>query len=137
MTPQELKNSILQLAIQGKLVEQRPDEGTAEELYQQIQIKMPNLMQLRNIKDEETPFEIPDNWFWVRLGTSLIIERGGSPRPIKSFLTDSDNGINWIKISDATASDRYIFKTKEKISKAIASILKGKFPQTKSNNAQP
>ncbi len=37
MTPQELKNSILQLAIQGKLVEQRPEEGTAEELYQQIQ----------------------------------------------------------------------------------------------------
>lgn len=37
MTPQELKNSILQLAIQGKLVEQRPEEGTGEELYQQIQ----------------------------------------------------------------------------------------------------
>ena len=36
MTPQELKNSILQLAIQGKLVEQRPEEGTAEELYQQL-----------------------------------------------------------------------------------------------------
>ena len=37
MTPQELKNSILQLAIQGKLVEQRPEEGTAEKLHQQIQ----------------------------------------------------------------------------------------------------
>ena len=37
MTPQELKASILQLAIQGKLVEQRAEEGTAEELYQQIQ----------------------------------------------------------------------------------------------------
>ena len=37
MTPQELKNSILQLAIQGKLVEQRPEEGTAEELFQKIQ----------------------------------------------------------------------------------------------------
>ena len=37
MTPQELKNSILQLAIQGKLVEQLPEEGTAEELYKQIQ----------------------------------------------------------------------------------------------------
>ena len=36
MTPQELKSSILQLAIQGKLVEQRPEEGTGEELYQQI-----------------------------------------------------------------------------------------------------
>ena len=37
MTPQELKNSILQLAIQGKLVEQRPEEGTAQELYQKMQ----------------------------------------------------------------------------------------------------
>ena len=37
MTPQELKNSILQLAIQGKLVEQRSEEGTAEELFMQIQ----------------------------------------------------------------------------------------------------
>ena len=37
MTPQELKNSILQLAIQGKLVEQLPLEGTAEELFAQIQ----------------------------------------------------------------------------------------------------
>ena len=36
MTPQELKNSILQLAIQGKLVEQRPEEGTAEDLYYQL-----------------------------------------------------------------------------------------------------
>ena len=37
MTPQELKNSILQLAVQGRLVEQCPEEGTAEELYKQIQ----------------------------------------------------------------------------------------------------
>ena len=36
MTPQELKNSILQLAIQGKLVEQRPEEGTAAELLEKI-----------------------------------------------------------------------------------------------------
>ena len=36
MTPQELKNSVLQLAIQGKLVEQRTEEGTGEELYRQI-----------------------------------------------------------------------------------------------------
>lgn len=37
MTPQELRSSILQLAIQGRLVEQRPEEGTAEDLYIQIQ----------------------------------------------------------------------------------------------------
>ena len=77
MTPQELKNSILQLAIQGKLVEQRPEEGTAEELYKQIQAEKQALIKAGKIKKEkplpeitedEVPFEIPESWMWVRLG---------------------------------------------------------------------
>ena len=77
MTPQELKNSILQLAIQGKLVEQRPEEGTAEELYQQIQVEKQRLIKagaikkeatLPDISEDEIPFQIPDSWKWVRLG---------------------------------------------------------------------
>ena len=77
MTPQELKNSILQLAIQGKLVEQRPEEGTAEELYKQIQAEKQVLIKAGKIKKEkplpeitedEIPFEIPESWMWVRLG---------------------------------------------------------------------
>ena len=76
MTPQELKNSILQLAIQGKLVEQRPEEGTAEELYQQIQQEKQRLIKegkikkekpLPEITDEEKPFDIPESWKWVRI----------------------------------------------------------------------
>lgn len=76
MTPQELKNSILQLAIQGKLVEQRPEEGTAEELYQQIQEEKQKLIKEGKIKKEknlpvitadEIPFEIPESWKWLRL----------------------------------------------------------------------
>ena len=50
MTPQELKNSILQLAIQGKLVEQRPEDGTAEELYEQIQEEKQKLIKEKKIK---------------------------------------------------------------------------------------
>ena len=50
MTPQELKNSILQLAIQGKLVEQRPEEGTAQELFEQIQAEKQRLIAERKIK---------------------------------------------------------------------------------------
>ncbi len=74
MTPQELKNSILQLAIQGKLVEQRPEEGTAEELYQQIQAekqalinagKIKNEKPLPEITEDDIPFEIPESWKWV------------------------------------------------------------------------
>jgi len=58
------------------------------------------------------------NWQIKKLGDVLLIERGGSPRPIEKYITDSSDGINWIKISDATASDRYIYKTKQKITKA-------------------
>jgi type I restriction enzyme S subunit len=77
MTPQELKNSILQLAIQGKLVEQRLEEGTAEELYQQIQAEKQRLIKegklkkekpLPEITEDEKPFDIPESWKWVRLG---------------------------------------------------------------------
>ena len=77
MTPQELKNSILQLAIQGKLVPQRAEEGNAEDLYQQIQTEKQKLIKEGKIKkekplppinDDEKPFEIPGNWKWVRLG---------------------------------------------------------------------
>ena len=54
MTPQELKNSILQLAIQGKLVEQRPEEGTAEELFLRIQEEKQRLIKQKKIKKEKT-----------------------------------------------------------------------------------
>ncbi len=84
MTPQELKNSILQLAIQGKLVEQRPEEGTAAELVEKILATKnakatkvgSRVPRDRNasataprppIPDDEKPFDIPDSWEWVRM----------------------------------------------------------------------
>jgi type I restriction enzyme, S subunit len=54
-------------------------------------------------------------WQTKRLGEICEIERGGSPRPIKNFITNDSDGINWIKIGDATASDKYIYVTEEKI----------------------
>ena len=77
MTPQQLKNAILQQAIQGKLVEQRAEEGTGEELYKAIQDEKQKLIQegklkkqkaLPEITEDEIPFEIPETWKWVRLG---------------------------------------------------------------------
>ena len=90
MTPQELKNSILQLAIQGKLVEQRPEEGTAAELFARIQEEKQRLIKegkikkekpLPEITEEEKPFEIPESWMWCRLNDIIIktIKRGKSP----------------------------------------------------------
>lgn len=109
MTPQELKNSILQLAIQGKLVEQRPEEGTAEELFAQIQEEKQRLIAEKKIKkekplpeitEEEKPFEIPESWKWVRVGevfshntgkamnsTAKKIDKPGS---IRKFITTSN-----------------------------------------------
>lgn len=56
-----------------------------------------------------------DGWTDRTLGDSCIIARGGSPRPIKEFITTAEDGISWIKIGDATASGKYIYETQEKI----------------------
>ena len=117
MTPQELKNSILQLAIQGKLVEQRPEEGTAEELFAQIQQEKQRLIAEKKIKkekplpeitDDEKPFDIPVSWKWIRLGelirviggvsykkgavcsSGIRILRGGNIQSMKIIISDDD-----------------------------------------------
>ena len=61
------------------------------------------------------PFEVPSSWEWCKLGDINEIARGGSPRPIKDYLTDDENGINWIKIGDTTKDGKYIDSVKEKI----------------------
>ena len=82
-----IRNKILDLAIRGKLTEQLPDDGTAEELYQQIQEEKQALIQSGKIKKEkplpeitedEIPFEIPENWKWVRSGDILRVLSGVS-----------------------------------------------------------
>jgi len=54
-------------------------------------------------------------WPMVRIGDLCLIERGASPRPIHDFITDSPNGVNWIKIGDAPVGSKFITKTKERI----------------------
>lgn len=61
------------------------------------------------------PFEVPSSWVWCELGSVNEIARGGSPRPIKDYLTDAANGINWIKIGDTKKDGKYIDSVKEKI----------------------
>ena len=77
MTAQDLKNSILQLAVQGKLVLQNPSDEPASELLKQITQQKAQLAEegvikkekpLPTISDEDIPFDIPENWLWVRLG---------------------------------------------------------------------
>ena len=56
-----------------------------------------------------------DDWVETTLGETLEIARGGSPRPIRDFITSESDGINWVKIGDASASSKYIYKTEQKI----------------------
>ena len=65
--------------------------------------------------DEEIPFEIPQGWEWCRICHVAEIARGGSPRPIKEYLTDATDGINWIKIGDTEKDSKYITSVKERI----------------------
>lgn len=94
MTPEQLKANILQLAIQGKLVEQRAEEGTGEELYQQIQANLDAISEVQTkkknkilpnkilpIEEKDIPFDIPETWRWVRLGTIGYTNIGLTYRP--------------------------------------------------------
>ena len=84
--PEDMKKSILQMAMQGKLVEQRSEEGTADELYEQIVAEKAQLIKdgkikkeklLPEITEDEIPFEIPSSWRWVRWGElSFSIQYG-------------------------------------------------------------
>ena len=54
-------------------------------------------------------------WERRKLSELVLIERGGSPRPIDDYITESPDGLNWVKIGDAPAQGRYITQTAEKI----------------------
>ena len=132
--PEDIKKSVLQAAMQGKLTQQQKTDSSVDELLKKIAKEKAKLIEegkikkdttkagasgraLSEITEEEIPFEIPENWRWVKVGNVLSIARGGSPRPITSYLTTSDDGYNWIKIGDSEIGGKYINKTAEKIIK--------------------
>ena len=144
MNGKQLKNSILQWAIQGRLVPQDPNDEPASVLLERIRTEKARLVKEGKIKkdknesiifrgddnshyekflatgevrciDDEIPFEIPEGWEWVRLKMVATVARGGSPRPIKDYLTEASNGVNWIKIGDTEKGGKYIKSTREKI----------------------
>ena len=119
-----LKAKLIDAAIQGKLTEQLPEDGTAEELYREVQAERKCQEEAGTIKaveltpemdESEKTFDIPSNWKWTNLGNVSYIVRGGSPRPIKQYITTREDGINWIKIGDVEKGGKYIYSTHEKI----------------------
>lgn len=116
--PEDMRKSILQYAIQGKLVEQRAEEGTGEELYQQIQAEKQRLIQEKKIKKEkplaeitedDIPFDIPESWKWVRVGEIFAHNTGKAmnstakkvdkPGSVKRFITTSNLYWNFFDFS--------------------------------------
>lgn len=108
------KSKVLDLAIHGKLVPQDPTDEPATELLKRIN---PNaeITSDNGHYQKNKQFEIPSTWVLCKLGAVNEIARGGSPRPIKDYLTYDANGINWIKIGDTTKDGKYINSVKEKI----------------------
>ncbi|HCE2907111.1 TPA: restriction endonuclease subunit S [Vibrio parahaemolyticus] len=120
----KLRELILELAVRGQLVPQDPNDEPASVLLESIAEEKEQLVKekkirkeknLPDISDVEKPFLLPIGWSWSFLGSVCQIERGGSPRPIKSFLTDSPDGLNWIKIGDTQIGGKYITHAAEKI----------------------
>ena len=87
-----LRNRILDAAIRGKLTEQLPEDGNAEDLHKEIQQEKQNLIKegkikeeklLPKISDSDIPFDIPENWVWVRLKD--IVFNNGQITPCEPF----------------------------------------------------
>lgn len=131
---EDLKKAVLQAAMQGKLTKQLKTDSSVDELLKNIAEEKAKLIAegkirkdttkagasgraLTEITEDEIPFDIPENWRWEKVGKLLGIARGGSPRPITSYLTTADDGYNWIKIGDSEIGGKYINKTAEKIIK--------------------
>ena len=146
---ESLKKSILQEAIQGKLVPQIAEEGTAQELLEQIKLEKQRLVKEDKLKKsaltdsviykgddnkyyeqvgntvyditEEINFDLPKNWCWTRLSTIVRMSIGKTP-PRGEQLYWSNGKYNWVSISDMTNSC-VITETKEKISEYAARKL--------------
>ena len=130
MNGKQLKNSILQWAIQGKLIPQDPNDEPISVLLERIREEKARLVKEGKLKkqknesiifrgddnshyekfiatgevkciDDEIPFEIPETWKWCRIGNLCDVVRGGSPRPAGSPIYY--NGyIPFLKVADLT-----------------------------------
>ena len=136
--PEALKKSILQEAVQGKLVPQDPTDEPAEALLARIRAEKQRLIKEGKIKkdkhesvifrrdnshyekldgverciDDELPFEIPENWRWCRLGTIAAV-LGGKRIPAGRKLTEFNTGHVYIRVSDmadgGVSTDRLLY----------------------------
>ena len=139
--PEQLKKSILQAAIQGKLTEQLPTDEPASELLKRIQAEKTRLISEKKVKKpkhsyeiiirdnlayeikdgverciaDEIPFDIPESWCWVRL-ESIIIQNIGGGTPLKNISKYWNGDIPWASVKDLDKDSIYLNKTIDFIS---------------------
>lgn len=115
--PVDMQKSILQMAIQGKLVPQIPEEGTGEDLFLQIQAEKQTLIKAGKIKKEkplseitedEVPFDIPESWKWVRIGSLLHKLVDGTHRTPKYTMS----GIPFVSVRNMSNGTLSLVDTK-------------------------
>jgi len=103
-----LKDTVLQLAVMGKLVAQNPDDEPASKLLEQIEAEKAQLIEdgklkkqklLAGVSDDEKPFELPEGWVWVRFG-ALGQVKGGKRVPKGHSLTSENTGNVYIRVTD-------------------------------------
>ena len=133
--PGRLRKSLLQEAVEGRLVPQNPDDEPAAVLLQRIRAEKARLIQEGKIKkqkplppitDEEKPFPIPASWEWVRLG-EVILENMGGGTPDKLNPKYWGGTIPWASVKDLHANRLYKtqdYITEEGLQNSSARILK-------------
>lgn len=131
---EDMKKSILQYAMQGKLVEQRPEEGTGEELYQQIQREKEKLIKagiikkekpLSEITEEEKPFEIPKSWKWVKLNSLVTVITDGDHQPPPQV----EVGVPFLVISNISQGNLSFINTRNVSQEYYDSLQEARKPQ--------
>ncbi len=136
MTAKELKNSILQLAVQGKLVSQNSNDEPASELLKRIQAEKARLIKegvyvidkkhtAEPIKEDDFPHDLPNGWEWVRFADIVAFNTGKTP-PRQTTACWENAVCPWVSIADMVA-DGITLNTKEGVSeKAIRECFSGK-----------
>ncbi|MGP5504361.1 restriction endonuclease subunit S [Psychrobacter celer] len=117
-----LKQTVLQLAVMGKLVPQNPGDEPASVLLEKIAEEKEQLAEqgeirksksLDKVDEEEKLYDLPFNWEWTRLGDIAAVGTGATPSRTESKYWSSQD-INWV--SSGETSEPFIFNTKEKVS---------------------
>lgn len=125
--PEDMKKSLLQMAIQGKLVEQRPEEGTGEELYQHILKEKQTLIKSGKIKKEkavpeitenEMKYDIPGSWKAVRLGDVISLLSGTDFKPDE--YNDQNRGVPYITGASSLSEKGVLLNRWTEIPRVIA-----------------